>query len=116
MCPRVRKEVSMQWFDVREKTQFQESKLSKVNLCESARMFCDVYGLEPGQEQRLHSHDDADKVYIALTGRPTVIMGAEHRFLTPLEGAWAPAGAPQGVRNRSGERVARRVFQAGTAR
>ena len=43
----------MHWFDVREKTQFQESKLNKVNLCESTRMFCDVYCLEPGQEQRL---------------------------------------------------------------
>ena len=106
----------MQWFDVHEKTQFQESKLSKVNLCESARMFCDVYCLEPGQEQRLHTHEDADKIYIALSGRPIVIIGEEHRFLTPLEGAWAPAGAPHGVRNESGERATLLVFQARTVR
>ena len=30
---------------------FRPEKMSKVNLFETPRMFCDVYGLEPGQSQ-----------------------------------------------------------------
>ena len=102
----------MSWFDVRDKTQFLPEKLSKVNLCESARMFCDVYCLEPGQQQKLHSHDDADKIYVALSGSPTVVLGEEQRVLTPLQGAWAASGVPHGVRNDGPERATLLVFQA----
>ena len=49
--------------------QFQPDKMQKINLFESVRMFCDVYCLEPGQEQTVHSHEGNDKLYFVLEGR-----------------------------------------------
>ena len=42
---------------------FRDEKMNKVNLYESHRLFCDVYCLRPGQEQKVHDHADNDKVY-----------------------------------------------------
>jgi hypothetical protein len=53
-----------------EAIRFSEGKMAKVNLFETERMFCDVYGLEPGQEQKVHKHSGADKVYVVLGLRP----------------------------------------------
>ena len=37
--------------------------MKKVNLFESPRFFCDLYCLRPGQEQKVHSHADNDKIF-----------------------------------------------------
>ena len=49
-------------------TRFSSEKMQKVNLYETENFFCDVYGLEPGQEQKIHSHAGNDKIYMVLEG------------------------------------------------
>lgn len=80
-------------------------KLSKHNLFETREMFCDVYGLEPGQSQKPHGHAGATKFYFVLEGRAHVRVGAEERELGPGELAWAGPGEEHGVENRSAGRV-----------
>ena len=58
---------------------FNEQKMQKVNLFETARMFCDLYCFEPGQEQKTHTHAGADKIYYVLEGRGTFHIGGESR-------------------------------------
>lgn len=102
----------MPWIKISDKVQFSPEKLKKVNLFESERMFFDVYCLLPGQEQKVHAHDDIDKVYVALSGSPTVILGDEERVLSSMEAAWAPSGMSHGVRNDGSEQATVLVFQA----
>jgi quercetin dioxygenase-like cupin family protein len=82
---------------------FRADKMAKVSLHESPRLFCDVYCLLPGQEQRAHAHADNDKIYHALTGTCRVRVGDETRDLAPGDTAIAPAGVIHGVLNATGE-------------
>ena len=76
-------------------------KLTKVSLFESPRMFCDVYGLRPGQAQAGHVHAGNDKIYAVLSGRCRVEVGGESRVLTAGQVAVAPAGIGHGLLNDS---------------
>ncbi len=78
---------------------FAPDKLQKVNLFESARMFCDVYCLLPGQAQKAHAHADSDKIYHVLSGAVRVQVGSEARVLGAGHTAVAPAGVEHGVQN-----------------
>lgn len=82
---------------------FSDDKLRKVNLHESPHMFCDVYGLQPGQSQKVHAHAGSDKIYHGLTGRARVTLGDVVRDIGPGELAVAPAGMPHGVSNAGTE-------------
>jgi len=82
-------------------TSFSDEKMQKVNLYESPRMFCDVYCLLPGQEQKIHAHAENDKVYHVLDGKCDVHIGAETETLEAGETAVAPAGVDHGVSNHS---------------
>lgn len=102
----------MPWVTLSEHVRFSADKMVKAPLFESARLLCDVYCLEPGQQQKTHVHDDTDKGYFVLTGTPTVILGEEERVLQAGQGAVAPAGVPHGLRNDAGERATLLVVQA----
>ena len=65
----------MQIKQVWDLTRFRPEKMQKVNLFESPRMFCDIYCLEPGQEQRIHTHRGNDKIYHVLKGRGRFTRG-----------------------------------------
>jgi mannose-6-phosphate isomerase-like protein (cupin superfamily) len=103
---------SPKWIDAAAAAQFSNEKLRKVALCESPRLLCDVYCLLPGQAQKTHAHDDIDKIYVVLGGRPTLVLGGEERALGPSQGAYAPAGVPHGVRNDGEAPATLLVFQA----
>jgi len=102
----------MQIFDLQKGRVFSQDKLRKNNLVNTERMFCDLYCLEPGQEQRPHLHAESDKIYIVLEGRGTFRVGGEAREIGRDQGVLAPAGADHGVRNDSGERLILLVFMA----
>jgi mannose-6-phosphate isomerase-like protein (cupin superfamily) len=102
----------MEHWDVIEAARFAPEKMRKVNLCETENFFCDVYGLEPGQEQKPHAHEGADKVYYVLEGRGEFTVGEETLALGPLQLVFARAGAPHGVRNAGPERLTVLVFMA----
>ena len=87
--------------DIRKLKQFKAEKMTKVGLVDSPRMFCDLYCLLPGQEQRVHAHADSDKVYYVLEGAPTIVIGDEERRLAPGGIAHAAPGIRHGVRNDS---------------
>ena len=78
------------FFEIAEKVKFAEEKLNKVALCESERLLFDVYCLKPGQAQRVHAHDPIDKIYVVLTGKPTVEIGQITKVLQPAAGRLCP--------------------------
>jgi quercetin dioxygenase-like cupin family protein len=92
--------------------QFSPEKMKKNNLFQTPRLFCDVYGFEPGQAQKGHVHDDQDKVYIVLDGHGTFQVGKEEQVLSPGQGVMAPAGEEHGVRNHTQQRLSILVFVA----
>ena len=91
---------------------FAPDKLQKLNLFETERFFCDIYCLEPGQEQKAHAHAGSDKLYAVLEGEVEVIVGSETRELRAGEIALCPAASQHGVVNRSGARASLLVFMA----
>jgi len=92
--------------------EFSADKMKKVNLYESNRMFCDVYCLEPGQQQVEHSHVDSDKIYHVLTGVCHVRVGDEAQCLSAGQVAIAPAGIVHSVQAEVGERATILVVMA----
>jgi len=101
--------LAVQRLDVRR---FDAAKMQKINLFETSRFFCDVYCLEPGQAQKPHRHDEADKVYAVLEGEVAVRVGEETATLRAGEAVLAPAGADHGVDNPGPGRAALLVFMA----
>jgi len=91
---------------------FDPAKLQKLNLFQTPRFFCDVYCLEPGQAQKPHLHQDADKVYAVLEGEVLVRVGAEQATLAAGAGVLAPAGVEHGLENPGPGRAAVLVFMA----
>lgn len=98
--------------DVLAVAAYAPEKLKKVNVFDSERMFCDVYGLNPGQEQAPHSHATSDKVYFVLDGRGVFRIDAEEREVGSGYAVLAPAGARHAVRNAGDERLTLLVFMA----
>lgn len=102
----------MQIARVEERRAFRADKMAKVSLFDTPRMFCDLYCLEPGQEQKRHAHEGADKVYFVLEGEATLSVGDEETALGPGAAVLAPSGEDHGVRNASDGRVVLLVFMA----
>src|SRR2546429_8833920 len=71
---------------------FDPAKMQKINLFETPRFFCDIYCLEPGQAQKPHRHEGADKVYAVLEGRGRAPGGAEQATLAVGDAVLGPAG------------------------
>lgn len=97
---------------ITQRVRFNSEKMQKVNLFESRNMFCDLYCLEPGQTQRVHSHSGSDKIYYVLKGQGTFLVGGESAVLQPGEAVCAWSGQPHGVENRSHRRLTCLVFMA----
>ena len=91
---------------------FSPEKMKKVNLFDTERLFCDVYGLNPGQEQSAHAHAGSDKVYFVLDGIGRFRVGGEDREAGTGEVVLAPAGAPHAVRNSGPGRLVLLVVMA----
>lgn len=102
----------MAFLDTTTRQHFSADKLAKTNLFETPQMFCDVYGLEPGQSQKPHAHAGATKFYYVVEGRGTFTLGAERRELGPGALAWAGPGEAHGVENSSDARLVLLVAMA----
>jgi mannose-6-phosphate isomerase-like protein (cupin superfamily) len=101
--------LAIQRLDVRR---FDPAKLQKLNLFQTPRFFCDVYCLEPGQAQKPHRHEGADKVYAVLEGEVRVRVGEEQASLGAGAAVLAPAGVDHGLENPGPGRAAVLVFMA----
>ena len=84
---------------------FSPEKMQKNGLFASEQLFCDVYCLEPGQEQRVHAHAESDKIYYVLDGIGVFTLGDEAVEQTAGDIIHAPAGIAHGVANRSSTRL-----------
>jgi mannose-6-phosphate isomerase-like protein (cupin superfamily) len=100
----------MDYKDVLTAARFAPDKMQKINLFETRNFFCDIYCLEPGQEQKVHAHEEEDKIYFVLDGRGSFVVGDETQELGIDQIVLAPAGAPHGVRNTSDGRLKLLVF------
>jgi mannose-6-phosphate isomerase-like protein (cupin superfamily) len=89
---------------------FSPDKMTKVNLFDSPRMFCDLYCLEPGQAQAPHAHAESDKVYVVTTGRAVATLGDEEVEVGPGQAVLAAPGVRHGIANRTPERCVVLVF------
>ena len=92
--------------------EFSPEKLKKISLFDTDNFFCDIYCLEPGQSQKIHSHGDSDKVYLVLKGRGMVTVGIEEKELGLDEITIAPAGEDHGVINHTQDKLVILVFMA----
>lgn len=92
------------------RAKFQPDKMAKIALATTPRAQLDLYCLEPGQTQKVHSHDEQDKVYVVLEGRGRFTLGPDEHVLDQGEALVAAAGAPHGVANESGARLLLLVF------
>ena len=90
---------------------FSDEKLRKVNLHESPHMFCDVYGLQPGQSQKIHAHAGSDKIYHGLTGSAQVTIGDVVREIGPGQLAVAPDTVRSAVPPRTPPEIFSRLVE-----
>jgi mannose-6-phosphate isomerase-like protein (cupin superfamily) len=95
---------------LRDLIRFSDDKLQKVPLFDSPKYFCDLYCLKPGQDQRIHSHSESDKIYFVLRGRGLFHIAGEERELSENETVIARAGQDHGVKNSSAEELVLLVF------
>jgi quercetin dioxygenase-like cupin family protein len=84
---------------------FQADRMAKIALAVTPRAQLDLYCLEPGQSQKVHTHDDQDKIYVVLEGHGRFTLGGEEQALQQGDALVAAAGAPHGVINDSGARL-----------
>ena len=96
--------------NVRDLIRFSDDKMQKVPLFDSAKYFCDLYCLKPGQDQRIHSHADSDKIYFVLQGHGRFHIAGEERELADGETVVAKPGQDHGVKNASAEDLVLLVF------
>ncbi len=96
--------------NIPSRIRFSIEKMQKVNLFETGNFFCDIYCLEPGQIQKPHTHDGADKIYFVLEGQGTIQIGNEEKAVEKNEICLAEAGLIHGVKNTSDERLTLLVF------
>jgi quercetin dioxygenase-like cupin family protein len=90
---------------LREHARFSADRMAKIALGATARVHLDLYALESGQAQKVHTHDDQDKVYVVLEGRGQFTVGDAEETLEPGEAIVAAAGVAHGVLNDSGARL-----------
>ena len=96
--------------DTRQWVSFSREKMQKVPLFGSEKYFCDLYCLEPGQDQRVHSHPEADKIYYVIEGRGTFHIAGEERECSSGDAIIARPGEDHGVKNESGANLVLLVF------
>ncbi|MFM8386261.1 MAG: cupin domain-containing protein [Planctomycetia bacterium] len=78
-------------------TQSRPDRVAKVTLFETARFFCDVWVLRPGQAQAPHLHAAEDKLYQVLSGRARATSGTHVVDVGPGEVVFCPAGEVHGI-------------------
>jgi mannose-6-phosphate isomerase-like protein (cupin superfamily) len=89
----------MKVFELGAVARFASDKMQKVALLESRYLFFDLYCLEPGQAQKPHRHEGADKVYVVYEGVARFDIGGETLDVHEGSGVVCPAGSDHGVSN-----------------
>jgi quercetin dioxygenase-like cupin family protein len=98
--------------DVRKHYQFEAEQFVKVNLVETAQLFCDLYCFEAGQAQPPRTHDGATKFYYVLEGTGLFTLGDEERHVSAGGFVCAEPGVVHGVSNAGPARLVALVTMA----
>jgi quercetin dioxygenase-like cupin family protein len=83
----------------------QPEKFYKTTLWSGEHLMMGLNCLEPGQTQKVHAHDGADKFYFVLEGSGRFTVGDEEREATAGSLVVAPSGIPHGVTNNTSVRL-----------
>ena len=100
----------MEVVDFESLVRFADEKMQKVPLFDSEKYFCDLYCLRPGQDQRVHSHSESDKIYVVVRGSGSFHIGGEERELNSGQAVIARPGEAHGVRNAGEQDLVLLVF------
>ncbi len=90
---------------------FGEAKPGKADLFAGRHLYVGLNCFERGLAQRVHTHAEADKFYVVMSGRARITVGDETREAGPGMVVWAPAGILHGV----AEALERTVLLVGIA-
>src|SRR3974390_2631457 len=93
----------MEVMRVDDLVRFSVEKMQKLPVFESSKYFCDLYCLKPGQDQRIHTHAESDKIYFVLRGKGSFHIAGEEKELGSGEAVIARPGQNHGVRNVAAE-------------
>ena len=83
----------------------QPEKFYKTTLWQGDHMMVGLNCLEPGQTQKIHAHDGAEKFYFVLEGSGKFTVGGEEQEAAAGSLVSAPAGVPHGVTNNRAVRL-----------
>lgn len=100
----------MQVKNIESLVRFSDEKMQKIPLFDSTKYFCDLYCLKPGQDQRVHSHPESDKIYFVLRGKGWFHIAGSERELEMGQSVVARPGEAHGVKNGSTEDLVLLVF------
>ena len=93
------------FLDWQEHVGSQPEKFYKTTLWQGQHVMIGLNCLEPGQTQKVHAHDGADKFYLVLEGRGKFTVGEEEREADTGSLVVAPSGIPHGVTNSGDVRL-----------
>ena len=93
------------FLDWREHTGSDPEKFFKTTLWQGSHLMLGLNCLEPGQTQKLHAHDDADKIYFVLEGAGDFTIGDDTRQAHEGTLVVAPASIPHAVSNQGSQRL-----------
>jgi len=83
----------------------QPEKFFKTTLWQGEHSMVGLNCLEPGQTQKIHAHEAADKFYFVLEGAGRFTVGDEEKEVSAGTLVVAPAGIPHGVTNSTTNRL-----------
>jgi quercetin dioxygenase-like cupin family protein len=83
----------------------QAEKFYKTTLWQGEHVMIGMNCLEPGQSQKTHAHEGADKFYFVLEGLGKFTVGDEEQEAATGALVVAPSGIPHGVSNNGSERL-----------
>ena len=76
---------------------FASGRYTKADLARGTRLFLGLNCFEPGQIQAVHTHADADKFYLVLSGKARIQVADQTVEAGPGDLIWCPAGVPHGI-------------------
>lgn len=89
----------MEVINIAERIEFSVEKMQKISLFSTDDALVDLYCIRPGQQQKVHSHSDFDKLYYVIEGEATLQIGGDVCTVGPGHAALARRGSDHGVRN-----------------
>ncbi len=76
---------------------FSAAKMTKLDCFRSDRLLVGLNCFEPGQGQKVHTHDGADKFYFVVSGKARFVLGERTVEARSGDLLLAPDGVPHGV-------------------